>query len=63
MKNHAQAILLLTGYPLEPIVALQINKSLQAQVPATAANATPAQTKNRVTNKENTAAHRFSNYK
>lgn len=30
MKNYAQAILQFTGYPLEPIVALQINKSYQS---------------------------------
>jgi len=29
MKNYAQAILLFTGYPLEPIVALEIQKSYQ----------------------------------
>jgi hypothetical protein len=31
MKNYAQAILQFTGYPLEPIVALQINKSFQSR--------------------------------
>jgi hypothetical protein len=32
MKNNAQAILQFTAYPLEPIVALQINKTLQSYV-------------------------------
>ena len=31
MKQNAQAILLFTGYPLEPIVALQVRKSFQSQ--------------------------------
>ena len=31
MKNFAQAILQFTRYPLEPNVALQINKSFQFQ--------------------------------
>jgi hypothetical protein len=32
MKNDAQAILLFTGHPLEPIVALQVQKSIQTQL-------------------------------
>ena len=32
MKNQAQAILQFTGYPLEPIVALAVNKSLQSRL-------------------------------
>jgi hypothetical protein len=32
MKKHAQAILLFTGYPLEPIVALQVKKSYQSHL-------------------------------
>jgi hypothetical protein len=32
MKNDAQAILLFTGHPLEPIVALQVQKSIQSQL-------------------------------
>lgn len=34
MKEYAQAILQFTGYPLEPIVALAINKSYQTQAMA-----------------------------
>ena len=41
MKNCAQAILLFTGYPLEPIVALEIQKSYQTQVPLAANNSKP----------------------
>lgn len=29
MKKHAQAILQFTGYPLEPMVALQLKKSFR----------------------------------
>jgi len=36
MKQHAQAILLFTGYPLEPIVALEIKKSFQSSLPPAA---------------------------
>jgi hypothetical protein len=32
MKNDAQAILLFTGHPLEPIVALQVQKTIQTQL-------------------------------
>jgi hypothetical protein len=32
MKNDAQAILLFTGHPLEPIVAFQVQKSIQSQL-------------------------------
>ena len=39
MKQHAQAILQFTGYPLEPIVALQLNKSYQSNT--SAGNALP----------------------
>jgi hypothetical protein len=62
MKNHAQAILL-TGHPLEPIVALQINKSLQAQVSLHYVNTTPAQTNKSVYTSENKTTRRFSNYR
>ena len=41
MKNYAQAILQFTRYPLEPIVALQINKSFQLQPYTLEGNARP----------------------
>jgi len=44
MKNNAQAILLLTGHPLEPIVALEVQKSLQARLVTTANADTSAST-------------------
>ena len=55
MKQHAQAILLLTGYPLEPIVALQIKKSFQSQLPAAMNNmirATQAQSTRNVSKRK-----------
>lgn len=41
MKNHAQAILQFTGYPLEPIVALEIKKSYQLHLQIAWSNAAP----------------------
>lgn len=43
MKNNVQNILQFSSSPLEPIVALTIKKTLEAQVQAVANNYTTAQ--------------------
>lgn len=67
MKNNAQAILQFTGYPLEPIVALEINKSFQSRLfqtvsAATLSFATPIQTTGFVYETEDMDERWFSGY-
>lgn len=68
MKNHAQAILQFTGYPLEPIVALEVNKSLQSKLNVASRNlsASPYDASTRVndmiTDSKNWDPEWFSNY-
>ena len=42
MKNHAQSILQFTGYPLEPIVAQEVQKIYQTKLIVASLNTSPS---------------------